>query len=371
MARTRRRPEVIPPPPSDQALPPETDPDDEEEDQIRNEVGDIAELADPTYRSWTWWVYRKKSDAEMSRDPRGKQRVFCTKVVGPLDVTEIQGRFGGGVFDFWGYFDGRLKMRVEHELEGPVKMYAPVTPPPTPPPVSASSNGPVSSDPMVAMLQGQQRILEAILKRLEAPPPQPQGLTLKDLVMLMPLFQNQGTGTEVIQQMAGLFKMGAEVRGTIEGGGEKNTTEAILSAVVPAVERLATAVMTQRRSGPRPSVARRPVPTSPDGAATVPEADVIEVPPLDIAAARGMAVVDALARAIVRGDDPGDFAATAEAILTDEDLHLMRAASDEQVITQLRQDAGGKYPVLERDDAAAFISAVLAELRSPAPDSEQ
>jgi len=330
------------------------------------EIGDIQQLADPSYQDWSWWVYRIRNAAEMAADPKRRQRVIVTKVTGPLDVMEIKNQFGGGVYEFWGYYNGRMQMHPRYELEGPPKTYHATATPATVP--APSSNGDKVSEQLLLLLQRQQEQLNRLEARLNAAPAPAQGLTVVDILKLAPLIRGEqsSTGGDVMKEIVGAFKSGIELRGSVEGGAEKSTTEILVEKLAPSLERIATAFV-NRRPGPRSAAPpRRSVPPS--------EATVIEgSPEAEPAAAepnyRIMAAVDALARAIGDEADPAAFAVSLEDILNPLEFSWVRSKNTDELMAELA-DTTARYPVFRTEPARMFLDAMLAELRNPTGDDE-
>lgn len=161
------------------------------------EVGDLEQLADAAYQDWSWYVYRFRSSREFQEvlrsNPKARQRVLATKIQGPLDVMELRESCGGGVYEIWGFLNKQLKIKQTHEIEGPPRSYAEPAPEPAPPAATPEATT------LASLAQSQARMAE-VLTRLEARVAQPaaaNGLSLKDLRELVPLFANGGQPSQI------------------------------------------------------------------------------------------------------------------------------------------------------------------------------
>jgi hypothetical protein len=143
----------------------------------------------------------------------------------------------------------------------------------------------------------------------------------------------------------------------------------VLDKLGPVAEKIAMAFMAPRRPGP-------PRPGAPAAPATASRAEVVDPPEPEAApgpepgAHRWPAVIEALANGVASGVDPADFCTTLELLLPPQELGMLRMASADVVLEQVRANAGGAYPILATEQAAAFVQAVLAELNATegAPD---
>jgi hypothetical protein len=351
--------------PAPAPFPTHSEPPNEPPDELDDigEVGDIVELSDTRYREWVWWVYRMRSQAELQKEPRARQRVVVTKVVGPLDVLDIQTRFGGGVYEFRGFLGGQLQLRRVFEIEG--RQGVPAPPPPAPPPPAPH---PALGELTAALTQ-----LREQFARIEAKvaAPTQQGFTISDtLKLIAELRAASGGGGEsskaLVKEMFDAVKMGMELRGEVQGG-ERSTAELLIEKLAPSVERIATAVLTRRQPPPPPP--RRTAPAS--------QAEVVETTPAPQAAPaatepggenfRIMAAVDAFARAIANEDEPGDFADSLDHILNPAEMAWLAGKSTDELLAELAP-VTVRYEVFGTEPARVFIEAVLTELRTPQDD---
>lgn len=339
--------------------------------------GDLEDLTDPRYQSWTWQVYRVRSLEDMARLKTRLQKPWAMTIQGPLDKSALREAVGGGVFEAWGYIAGERGVRERHlfELEGPPREYAPAAAPVAAPGATGAptpATPPNGTDPvLLAILQGLQKTQESILARLAAPAPAP-GLSFRDVITMAEMLRGQGGGVEM-KDLVTLFKQGIEVGSTAVGGNEKSTLETILEKGLPALERIAVAVAARKPARPpgTPTPARPREPSSaavvedpaPAGPAPAPEL----TPEQQAAAVRWGAAIDALARAIADGTEPADFADTLDALLLPDEIDLMLAGGTNAVMEQIRT-AGDRYPILLTPAAETFVGAVLASL-SESPDS--
>jgi hypothetical protein len=371
MAR-RARGEIV-----DPGTPP-GDPGGDEDDTP--DRGDLEDLTDPRYADWAWQVYRIRSLEEMARVKTRLQRVWVLTIQGPLNKSALREAVGGGVFEAWGYIAGERGVRERHlfELEGPPRTYDPPAPPASPitaaapaPTTPASPNG---SDPvLLAMIQNQQKTLDAIMARLAAPAAAP-GLSFTDALAMAELMGRggRGGGGADMKELVAVLQQGIEIGGNAVGGNEKSTLEVILEKGLPALERVAAAMASRARVRPvSPPPARKHEPSSaavvedpatpPPWPAPAPEL----TPDQQAAAVRWGGAVDALARAIADNTDAADFADTLDALLLPDEIELMLAGGTASVMEQIRT-AGDRYPILTTPAAEQFVGAVLASLAEPA-----
>jgi hypothetical protein len=341
-------------------------------------AGDIAMLGDPQFTDYEWSIFRQRTRAEILANP-GPAWEFWTKKVGPLDSTEMQIELGGGTFEFRGYFnngDGNGKVIRRKPIitfAGPRK---PSDPTPPPAPAATSQSVPAATDPaLVAML----KLMDDRLDRLERQPA-PQGTSLKDLAETMVMLDKLRQPSQVAdtpdplataQGFMDAVRQGIELgqaREPLPADVERGTDWAkILDTAAPILERVFAGAAAARRVQAAP----RPAPR----AATDSHAEVVNDPPpapaaevvtpeMEVARARTMALIDALARAISTQVEPTDFAGTVADILTDDELGMMLSGPPEIVIGELTS-MQARYPILGTDAAKAYIGAVLNELRSP------
>jgi hypothetical protein len=347
------------------------------------DFGDLAALAQAD-EGWRWQVHRLKSADEIQKNPRGKPRVWVTTIHGAVDLEDFHARRGGGVYEFWGSADGQLQTRVTIELDGPPKI--PVDPPPAAAPTSAPPPHSNGTDPALLLA------LDRIMLRLEqvgraaAPPEKSSSIT--ELVTALGSLdsmrqRNQpptdsSTAKELFASMATALKTGIELgqgRDPLpaeEGGGAAMWLK-VAETFVPLANRVLDRMSQARAVRPpgTPPPARAP--------AAVPEAVMVEPAAAraaatpagepDLPAARMMAAVDALARAITEQVDPADFANTLGDILTEDELGPIISAPADLVIDDIVARASGRYPVLEGDGARTYLRTVLSELRSALADN--
>lgn len=348
-------------------------PEQERELDPYEETGDIGALADASYEDWSWHVYRIGDGREVPRSQETGQRVWITKLHGPIDMVDFQARFGGGLFEFWGYFDKSLRKRVRQSVAGPRKVYdvTPASPPPAAPAALPAVAAVPGLDPLYRLIEDQNRRMDALIQVLRtpapvaAPPaPAPAPLSIGDVFAVADgISQRRNPEGGAIKELMEVFKMGLELRGEAEKP-ERSTTEVLIESLAPALERIATAMVTARRAPPR----RPPGAAVESTARIVTEPEPGAVPPPEPVNHRWATAVEAMANAIGRGEDPTEFALTLEAILNPQEVGMLRLGNAEQITAQLRSEAAGEFPVLATDAAAAFIAAVLAELKAPAVD---
>jgi len=337
------------------------------------ELGDVAELADSRYTEYSWSIYRLRSPQEINQSPQAGPRSLVTKRVGPVDILELQREFGGGIYEFWAYFDvndgagKRLRFRRVYAVDGPRKDVSSTitTPPPPPPP---------ATDPQLA---GILAAISRTLERLDAraaqpatPAPATQPFPFKELVELSKLISDRATpalaGASVTEMM-GLVQQGIELGKSTQPGAEQSTVAVVIEKLAPSLERLAATLLTRR---PAPPAMRRPPGEPVPATARIVNEPELPEPPSDDET-RMSAAVDALARAVIEQTPADDFAFVLEHSLSREQVAMLRLGSTEQIMGQLA-DSGAmlKYPILATEAAAPYLDSVLAELRAPAPDED-
>jgi hypothetical protein len=356
-------------------VPATDDPEGLEEPQVIEvpQAGDLEHLANAE-QEWRWVVYRKLRPEERSTFA-GALRVILGKLEGAVDIEQVRRDWGGGTFEFWGSIAGEpnARLRVKHEisLAGPIKS---LTGPEPPTPVQAvTQNGNGNSAELV-------KILERIESRLAAPPPAPvapQGLTLKDVLGLIPILRGDPpppppNAQAQVSDLLGILKTGIELGTQREPGEPQDMGTLILEKALPAIERVATAIAT-RRPAPRPGVAGpRPNPT--DSSAEVVGEPVIPGAVVSHdeqeSEARILTLVSSMARAVTQETDPIDFADTVERILNPEELFWLKSSTPEKLQEEIRTRIGERYPVLATPNAREYLEALLSELRNPTLETE-
>jgi len=352
--------------------------------------GDLEALNDATLNDWTWYIYRIRTADEMAREHTKHQRVFVTKLVGPLDVTEVQRICGGGVFEIRGFLKNRLLTARRHEIAGPVMHYGPAPAGPArqvngSAPVLEAAPPPSDTRRLFRMIRRQNQALRAELaelRRAPAPAAPAPGPTITELFALADKIHeraNPQPASGVVNEVIGSFRAGFELSKELKGEPERSTTEMMLDKGLPVLERLLggflAARTAPRRPGPPPpprssaTVVNDPPAAAPPPPPAPPAPDAPGGNP-DEGSHRWATAIEALARQVSTGGDPIDFAATLEAILTPEDIDLIRRSPADAVLAQLRRLAGGEFPVLTTEGAAAFVREVVAELKRE-PDGDE
>jgi len=330
------------------------------------ETGDAGALADASFADWNWQVYRLRSPEEVSRDRKGSRREWMLRLEGPLDLGMIKRECGGGSFEVWGYYGGRLRTRLRQDIGGPRRSFDAPEPAPRPSVQTYQAQpAPMREDSAVLrLLETQGRALEKIAERLAHP--QAQGaapLGVADVLALADRLNNRETPNpsgDVLKELVSAFRMGMDVKSDASPP-EKSTTELVLEKLGPVAEKIALAFVQQpRRPGPRPV---------PPGASRAEVVEPTAAPPEQAepepaGSHRWPALIEALANAVASGVDPADFCTTVELLLPPQELGMLRLASPETILGQIRESAGTVYPILATEQAAAFVQAVLAELNA-------
>jgi hypothetical protein len=338
------------------------------------EMGDVGELADSRYTEYSWIIYRMRTAEEINRMPAAGPRSMVTRRIGPIDITEIQREFGGGVYEFWAFLDlgdgngKKLRFKRTFAVESPRKDPNAGVIHVSAPAVAAGV------DPQLAGILG---AISRTLERLDAraaqpaaPAPATQPFPFKELVELTKMLNDRNTpalaGASVTEMM-GLVQQGIELGKSTQPGSEPSTVAVVLEKLAPSLERLAATLLT-RRPGPPPM--RRPMGGPVPSTAQV-VSDPEPPPPPSDDETRMSAAIDALARAVIEQTPPDDFAFVLEHTLSREQVAMLRLGSTEQIMGQLT-DSGAtlKYPILATEAAAPYLDSVLAELRTPATEED-
>jgi len=351
---------------------PEYPGDDLTEDEIEQaSVGDLISIQGAEFDSVNWSIWRHRTRQEMASEHGGEAREWVADRLGQLHGAELVEQIGGGTFNFRGYVqrpDGRgvcLKYNRTIALAGPRRNFAAVavtevtsvgSPPPT------SVNG---VDSFLARILDR---MDARLNAIERGSGDVKPPTLKDLAdTLNSLDQMRERGrpepgnaldnTALLEVLSKGIEIG---QGREPGEGGTNWGE-IVKATVPALERI-LANATRRRFV-------RPAPAGAPGAPAPPasEAEVIVETEPEVNH-RWPVAIESLAAAIAERDEPADFAVTLGRILNQQEIGMLRLATPEQVMADIANGAGERFPILKTPAARAFVEGVLAELNSPGED---
>lgn len=361
------------------------DPDDvdaelaEAEDVEQGKVGNLFAIHGDEWAEVEWSIQRYRTRQEIGNDPAGLKTEWVADHYGEVNGQEMAHQLGGGTFRFMGYRkadDGRKRLIYNKPIAiaGPRRDHSYVPPPPAPVPVI--TNGAPHSDPLLRdLLDRMDRRLERLEEHGRVTPP--QQTSLKDMAETMVLLnglnghQREPNG-EVVKQMLGFVQQGVDLANSQGGGSGGGTDWAKLAeTVMPIARDFLDQVRETRRMR---EAARRGRPVSraevvdPAGGSPTPPT---EPQPIDAAEIRALAVIDALSRAIVEGEQPEDFAVTLEALLPAPELFQLKAAtSTEMVMSALIAKAGDHYPVLKTPQAAQYVDRVLTEIRTDPPAAE-
>ena len=124
-----------------------------EDDDQQDPLGDLAFFTDAD-DDVEWGVERYKTADEIRQNPRGRNRVFVTKVSGKVDLVAFKNEFGGGLFRFYGKREnGELYGSKKLELAGPRKSYNETEP------IAAASPAPAGGD---RLTRGERMILRTM-----------------------------------------------------------------------------------------------------------------------------------------------------------------------------------------------------------------
>jgi hypothetical protein len=359
--------------------------DGTEEVTIVDPENDTAALGDFDYieaagDDVVWNVKRMKTAEEMS--PGGKTDLWVTKFQGKIDAEAFRNKYGGGMFRFHGkHPDGTFYGQRDVEIAGPRMNYSQ---PNSATPVVSSQIASIGANVLDPFQQRQLELLESMNKRLDAlEHSKSNGNDLTELVQSLAALDalrsrgdhNQAPedAGELIKTVMDAFRQGITIGQEREPSSQPQGTDyvSIIERVAPVVEKILDRAGEARRArimnaGARPQPATRS------------SAEPIETP--RAAPGRGesltidptvFATIQALARAIVRGVPPEDFAVTLETLLPDEQLFQLRIATGEQVMQNLAQ-AGTLPEILRTPHAVGYVDQVLGALRNPdEPEAEE
>ena len=367
-------PTVELPPPSDNGGQDGPDYDEMTEIELSQlKLGDLGLLNNPDYRDWDWHIYRFRTRAEIAADPQGGPRELMGKRSGPIDLFEIQEQFGGGVFEFWGFFDKnegegkKLYKKPIIPIAGPRKRFD-VPPPQTPVAVPAI----LSSDPALRLLERMDQRL-ADMARTPAPaaaaPP-----TLKDLAdTLKTLDELRGRNapaasgdpnTKTVETYLGLIERGIAIGSERDPSAEPAGTDwgKVIDGALPVLDRMLSNLSRARRPIPRPAGAAGPAPTTASSAVVIEDGK----PEVEVSY-RWTVAIESLANAIADNEPPRDFAITLEHILNKQEFGMLRVATLEQVMAEMKA-AVETFPILKTEQAQTYIQALLGEIKNPSED---
>ena len=356
MARKNARPDPAADPNALDAV----DPDDEQDDDPFGDLAFFSGAEDDV----EWGVERYKTADEVRQNPRGRNRVFVTKVEGKVDLVAFQREFGGGVFRFWGKRgNGEFYGAKKVELAGPRRSYnEPETPVVTTSP-TVSANGLTRGERiMLRAIQAQTQLLT----QLSAKPAERSNITdLVDALAKMDQLRGRGgppsdasMAKDLFSVMTGAFNQGIAVGQEREPApaetDEKGTDwTKVLDNAMAVMERISRRGAPVRRVAPDPSVAPAPPSSS--------SAEVVQGPVMDAEAARWITAIDRLESLMPAADEAAE---EIDVILTESDLtNILPFPNDaviERIVSRVRSDS-----VLATQDGRAYLALVLDELRKP------
>lgn len=343
---------------------------------IERAAGDLLAMATAD-NEWKWHVHRLKSADEQARNPRGKPRVYVTTIHGPVDLPDFHQRFGGGVYEFWGFQNGTLEVKTIQELEGEPR------PPQFPIATPMVSTAPTSHRGrrleriLARMMRDQEQRFQLLVTQLQARPPEAPRDTIGELVKAMAGIHAisrsstpQPTGdAEFLKASMDMFRQGLEVGQTREPTTTPEGTDWVRVAelVVPAIGNVVSAIERKRAvqaARGRPGGAPPP-PREPSEAEVVTDPPPAAAPPAGLSH-RWLTAIESLADAIAEGDDPADFASLLSSILSRQEYALLRMAKLEHVIERL-EPAFDQLPVLNTPAARDFVAAMLESVKQEEP----
>jgi len=381
MVRTRSQPsETV----EDDA--PEVYPEPDERD-----IGDLAALA-AADSGWHWQVHRIKSQDEISKNRRGKERIWVTAITGAVDLQDFHARHGGGVYEFWGSVGGQLTKKVTLELDGLPRIRTVSDPTPATTPLV---NGELSRGErlMLKMIRLQERRIQQI-ERTAAPIEKPSSITelvsalgtMDELRQRGQPVTDQSIAKELFQSMTTAMQKGIELgqgRDPIPAGEGGTDWLKVAETFVPlagrVLDRMAQSRPVARAASPpraRTASAAGAAPPTPDAAsgsssAEVIENDVVVTATPAITTARWMVVMDLLAQGVREAAPREDVADMIAEILPDGELEAILQLPDQAVVNDIAAKAGGQYPELVSEAGMAYVASILIELkRSPNGDPE-
>lgn len=361
------------------AMPPGRDPVDESTLPIMSEqaaaeleslnaelFGDADTLTDDRIVGFTWQIWRlPPAGTPLPQGVKPGQGEFMCKVAGPLDLERIRSLVGGGVYRVIGSgrdADGMAKRFVQtFQIAGtPKSPPAPESLTPTTGVVTPNAAAPASS--LEAKLD---RLIELQLAGARAPQGDPMDRAI-DLVVKLSAITNRGGGQQseaVLAGMIGMLQKGIEL-GTVREPSEGSEWVEALKAVAPTLNDTLKAVF-----APRPVVAR-PAPRPPRPAeATVVDPAAAGAPAVDDNALRMGMIVDTLARAMARGRDPEDLAASLEDLLTDDEMGLLRMSTVDYLEGQLTPHRE-RFPIFATPGARGYLERLLAAITHQDADDD-
>jgi hypothetical protein len=393
---------------------------DVEDGVARDEMGDLADLGDPTFAEWEWTIYRLRTPADLKSLGTRNPRVWIGKRVGPISLEEIRADYGGGWFEFWGKYGGQLKKRMRREIEGPPRVVAAIASSRVPDETNlGNGNGgqlvPMSSaDRLLRALLREQResakrfeslvaaivqrqtddrfekLLEAVKERPPLEQAKPPGIG-EIIGAVGELRKMAGDGhpreqnpIEVAKMVLDGFHQGitlGQEREPIPAGATEDPNP-MGPVILKGLEILEQ--MMRRGGGMRPGAPGapgQPAPRPPSSATVVeptagPAATAEPVaaqsdappPPPDDPARRWKTALEAVYRGMVTGRDPADLAGSLPDILNEAELEMMRGVPGQEPtaddVLGFLGPLMGEYPDLGKTQGKVYLNSILAALRS-------
>ena len=349
-------------------------------------AGDIVLLDDPLFNGYKWSIWRRRLAEEIARDPDGGEWERVTVKTGPLDEEWTQANLGGGTFDLRGYFDSgdgngkNMKRRVLVTIAGPRKNFAAA--PPTPAALVVPNGAGLSRSEriLIKMLRAMDQRLERIERAPAVPtaptaPPPTMREMVETMVALETLRSKTGpaapqTDSQFLQLAMDTLRQGIEIgqsRDPAPAGDGGTDWSKVAEMALPVIDR-----MIAHRQG------RRVPPRAPSGAEVVSSTPTAPAPPAPPdpetprVSHRWVTAIESLARAVLLGEDPVEWAYWLQSTLEPSEFGLLRLGDVDRVMTDVRAVAGTReeLAILHTDHAREFVAAVLDEIKNPTAEDE-
>lgn len=91
---------------------------DDENPAAKADGGDLDDLDDPEYPELKWSIFRILTPEQMAARGQREPRVWVGSHIGPISLSDVQSRFGGGKFEFFGKQGRLLRRKAMRFIEG-------------------------------------------------------------------------------------------------------------------------------------------------------------------------------------------------------------------------------------------------------------